>query len=138
MPESDTDFGHAGSELTASPWPAHLAGGSALITAVLAWVLIALVAPHYLAPYAEQGLALAPWPQLVLGFALAMQGPAGWGVLAFLVGGVLVAWRGARRSGGARTLLLFGATGVFTAAAALVVLACGSPTHSAQDVLQQR
>ncbi|MCC7011338.1 MAG: hypothetical protein IT454_02150 [Planctomycetes bacterium] len=128
MNEQHSDFAHAHEELTRTPWPAHLAAAAAGVTCIAAWVLLTLVSPMYLRPYAEQGIALEPLPQLVLHAALKFGGALAWVGIAVLAGLVFFGWVAARKSGGIYTILLFGLAVIGAAGAIAIVLACGNPT----------
>ena len=131
---SESDYADEQSELTATPWLAHLAAGSATASGILAWVLLALVAPSYLQPYSDQEIALSPMAQIVLGRAHALSGAIGWSVLLSGLAAAFFLWRKAVKSGGMSTMLLFGSAGLFAAVAVAVVIACASPLHLVQDL----
>lgn len=132
------DFADAHDELLGSQWLPHLAAAAAVATWITSWVLLAITAPLYLEPYIGKAIALAPLPQLVLSAAVALRDVTGWAVLGFGLLVIGMFWRGAVRRGGKLTLLLFVLAGLFATLAVVVVLACASPTHFAQDLSQPR
>jgi hypothetical protein len=127
------DFAHAGEELTATRWPAHLAGGVAAATNVLAWIFVAFVSPAYLEPYAEQGVVLGPAAQTVLRLSRTFSGVTGVVALVVALGIVLGGWRLACSRGGAFTLVLFVLAAAALVFAVCAVLACGSPADVALE-----
>lgn len=135
---SEPDFAYAGEEFASTPWLAHLAGGAAAASGATAWALLVFVAPGYLQPYGEQAIALEALPQAVLQLSVALQGAAGWIGLALFLAVAFAGWRLARTRGGAFTAGLFTLAGLALVLAIVVVLACGSPGHFAQDLLQPR
>lgn len=131
---NQADFSHAEAELTGTPWLAHLAAGSAAAAAVLAWVLLSLVAPTYLVPYAEQEVQLSRLAQLVLQGAVLSRAATGWILLLAVLAVQLLLWRRAARRGGLAIALLFVLEAVLLGVAVVVVLACALPLHSTQDL----
>lgn len=132
---SRPDFAHAEAELTGTPWVANVAAIAAAVATALAFVLVVFVSPEYLRPYADQAIALDPWPRAVLRLSVALAGAAGFVALATVLAVIGFAWRRARASGGVPTTVLFVVALLMAGLAVGAVLACGNPSRSAQETM---